>query len=884
LPGPPTMAERFHNGTLRARLSAAVPCSPWLERAPLYDRLQSRMVRIGGVARAIRAQYLRFVWVVVLCAGIPLKDTRPGAAQAAYNFASDLCLHGHLADCQREAADDSRRFQISDPRWSDKLQLLEAQAMVWRGMLSDALALLSATHVLSGSEDAVQKLALEGAVFTRLQRFSAADEKLQEAERLCKTTKYGACGNALRARGVLALDRGDIETAHRFFLQSLSYARSHRDRFLEATSLLNLGVTGLQSERFDDASDWSKAARRVALEIGAEDVAQAAAGNLGWANFELGDHQTALNRLLEAEKQATKIGDLRLALKWLENIGYVYQIDGDPERAEPVYRQALALARHLDLKQDIVISMEDLAYAAIETGEIKTAKDYLDQLEPLVHASNSRLDALSLKLARAKIEAAGHQPQAENLFRAVETDSATPTLFQLDSEQSLAQLYEAEGHAELAEAMYRRSLATFESARAQLKSEESRLPFLANAESVYDSYIHLLVHHDKADEALAVADQSRAQTLAEGIGVSTRERASQPSRLNARSVAQGAHAIVLFYWLGKQESYLWAITPANVELFTLPPEKQIAGLVERYRTFLLTGKDPLADNNPDAQALYATLVAPIAPRIRSGSNMVICVDGALSKLNFETLVAPGASADPEATGSGHYWLDDVAVVSAPSLSMLAAARAPRVPQMKLLMIGDAVSPAPDYPELPLAGTEMKLVKQHFTPSEETVFARGAATPASYLSSNPQRYAYIHFVAHGTASQADPLESAIVLSPDLRDQESFKLYARDIIRQPLDARLVTISACYGSGARTYLGEGLVGLSWSFLRAGAHNVIGALWDVSDESTPRMMNLLYQGIANGLAPSAALRKAKLELLRSGGEFQKPFYWAPFQLYTGR
>ena len=112
----------------------------------------------------------------------------------------------------------------------------------------------------------------------------------------------------------------------------------------------------------------------------------------------------------------------------------------------------------------------------------------------------------------------------------------------------------------------------------------------------------------------------------------------------------------------------------------------------------------------------------------------------------------------------------------------------------------------------------------------------------------------------------------------------KLYARDIIRHPLDARLVTISARYGSGTRTYSGEGLVGLSWSFLRAGAHNVIGALWDVSDESTPRMMNLLYKGIQGGLPPSEALRDAKLELLHSHGEFQKPFYWAPFQLYEGR
>jgi CHAT domain-containing protein len=105
-----------------------------------------------------------------------------------------------------------------------------------------------------------------------------------------------------------------------------------------------------------------------------------------------------------------------------------------------------------------------------------------------------------------------------------------------------------------------------------------------------------------------------------------------------------------------------------------------------------------------------------------------------------------------------------------------------------------------------------------------------------------------------------------------------------MQHPISARLVTISACYGSGTRSYAGEGLVGLSWAFLRAGAHNVIGALWEVSDESTPRLMDTLYQGLENGQAPAAALRNAKLDLLHSQSRYSKPFFWAPFQIYIRR
>lgn len=819
----------------------------------------------------------------MLIAALLLHDNCSDATRNAYDYVWGLFVHGQLIQCQQEAERDAERFQLSAPAWVPKFQLLKAQAMQWRGLNTDASLALSQVAT-TDSNDTVQKLTLQASVLTKLRQFSAADEKLGEAERLCKKTDYASCGGVPRVRGVFAIDRGQMFAARDFFLESFSYARSHHDQFLETTALVNLGVAALRSDHYDEAADWSKSAHRAALGIGAGDLEQMSSGNLGYAYFELGDHQKALDRLLDAEERATKIGDLRFKLIWLEDIGLVYQTDGEPERAAPIYRQALELAKRIDSKFDVVVTLEELTYAAIDAGKLEEASAYVEQLAPLAEGSGNRQrELLVVKSVRGKIAAARRQDrEAEELLRGVEEDHTGQTGLSLGAGNALAQLYERENRASAAETMYRKTLATFESARADLKNEESRLPFLANAGSLYDSYIHFLVSHGKSDEALAVADRSRALTLAEGLGLAPTAHPSAPNRLNASAIAQKAHATLLFYWLGKQQSYLWAITPAKTALFVLPPQQQISTTVDYYTQALTGFKDPLAEANSDARSLYTMLVAPAAHFIPAGSNVVICADGALSKLNFETLLAPGPASN------SHYWIEDATVAVAPSLSMLAAARPPRDDNNKLLMIGDAVSSNPDYPELPLASLEMRLIKQHFTPEKETILARRDATPASYLASNLEKFAFIHFVAHGTASRTDPLESAIILSP-VRDpnrdlDDSFKLYARDIIRHPIDARLVTISACYGSGARTYAGEGLVGLSWSFLRAGAHNVIAALWNVSDESTPRLMDLVYQGIQNGLAPSDALRKAKLAVLHTEGEFRKPFYWAPFQLCVGR
>ena len=46
-------------------------------------------------------------------------------------------------------------------------------------------------------------------------------------------------------------------------------------------------------------------------------------------------------------------------------------------------------------------------------------------------------------------------------------------------------------------------------------------------------------------------------------------------------------------------------------------------------------------------------------------------------------------------------------------------------------------------------------------------------------------------------------------------------------------------------------------------------------------QLMSRLYCEIS-GLYPCLRLRAAKLALIR-GGCYAKPYYWAPFQLYTG-
>ena len=256
--------------------------------------------------------------------------------------------------------------------------------------------------------------------------------------------------------------------------------------------------------------------------------------------------------------------------------------------------------------------------------------------------------------------------------------------------------------------------------------------------------------------------------------------------------------------------------------------------------------------------------------------MIVLPDGTLYGLNFETLIAPKPSA--------HYWIEQVTVTQAGALALSPGGRPARKPAATgaptLLLVGNPVAVSDAYPALAHAAAEIDGVSRHFDGHDRTILVGASATPTAYAGANPGRFSFIHFVAHGVASRASPLDSVIVLSENGRPAY---VYARDIVRTPLSARLVTISACDSAGARTYSGEGLVGLSWAFLRAGAHQVVGALWQVDDASTARLMESLYDQIGAGRPPADAMRAAKLAMLKSGSVYRKPFYWAAFVLYSG-
>ncbi|HYL65179.1 MAG TPA: CHAT domain-containing protein [Candidatus Methylomirabilis sp.] len=729
---------------------------------------------------------------------------------------------------------------------------------------------------LAGTELAVQKALFEGSAHTYLQEFDQAEQKLAEAESLASSSHPRLLCQVMSAEGALASYKGNYAEAEKSYDQALKLAREYGRPDQEVIAQVGRAWVATHRQHFDEAVEIGKSALQLSRSLGMQSYAATTVGNLAWNYSQLGDFEAALDFYKQSAEESAKIGMSGYSTYWFSGVADAYMALREYRDAEVFAADALKHARELKNAQIATVCLNTLADIMLRTDRPADAQKYNQEALKMEETGEDKVDALdSWTMAGRIATAMGDFSAAEGFYQRVLADPGAGPELRWVCYAGLARGRDGQANYRDAERLLLKSIDTIEQARRSVNHDELRLSFLYSGIAIYGQYIDFLIRHGRPADAMHEAELNRARTLEEGLRSTAKSARVSASNLHPRQIAQGLKSTLLFYWLGYTHSYLWVITPAQTVCFTLPSESEINPAVKSYSEAVLGARDPLASANADGQKLYEMLVEPAEKLIPAKSSVIVLPDGSLNGLNFETLIVPGAKP--------HYWIEDVTLSTASSLTLLASAGGRSTPKERtLFLVGNTIPPNDNFPKLPQAQEEMKSVERYFPEGRTKVLSGIDATPSAYLGSNPERYSYLHFVTHGTASSVRPLESAVILSRG-KDEDSYKLYAREIVSQRLTAYLVTISACNTSSGRTFSGEGLVGLSWAFLRAGAHNVIGALWEVSDTATPQLMDQLYHGLDDGEGPASALRAAKLSLLHSDSVFRKPRYWGPFQLYIG-
>lgn len=747
-------------------------------------------------------------------------------------------------------------------------------------------------------------------------------------------------------------------------MQALPLAQALGDPSSSAYTLTNIGLVYWSLGEEQKALEYYNQALPLVQKLDDGQSMANTLNSIGAVYKDLDEYQKALEYYNQALALSHKAGDRASEATMLNNIGKVYSLLDDKQKALEYYERALELRHQVGERAGEGITSANIGDIYAQLGQKEKALQYYDRALPLARAVGNRTTEASalhgiavverdkgdFKKALSQIEdtieivedlrtKVASQELRSSYFASVQNyyEFYIDLLMQLDK-QFPSQGYDAKALQVSERARARSLLDILTEAKAdirqgadpqllekerilqqQLNDKESRRMQLLNTKNSETQVAEL---QKEIDALLTQYQEVKALIRTK----SPRYAAlTQPQPLSLSEIQQQVlddNTLLLEYSLGKQRSYLWAVTKTGITSYELPPRREIQAAAKQFRELVT---DPLLSQDSvevakQAAQLSQLVLAPVAAQLGQ-KRLIIVADGALQYVPFAAITKPKISTNENrsikefSTQNFSEYVPLIAqheIVNLPSASSLAILRRElkgraKAPKM-VAMLADPVFDSNDeriagekqqtgtqteeqrsagiiganWLRLPFTRTEAEAIEALVPPAERQQAFGFDADRAAATSPNLADFRIVHFATHGILNPSRPQLSGLVLSlvdKNGTPQDGF-LRLHDIFNLKLSADLVVLSACKTGAGKIIRGEGLVGLTRGFMYAGAERVVASLWSVNDPATAELMSTFYRGmLKENLSPTAALRKAQIEMYKQE-KWRSPYYWAAFSL----
>jgi CHAT domain-containing protein len=354
------------------------------------------------------------------------------------------------------------------------------------------------------------------------------------------------------------------------------------------------------------------------------------------------------------------------------------------------------------------------------------------------------------------------------------------------------------------------------------------------------------------------------------------------------SVARHEHLPALSYLITRDTLFLWFLHPDGT-LDVLPPKPVRATALE---ALIQSARKELSDSSDKTyggllETLGTLLLPPdLAEVVPEHHPILIVPQGALGLLPFGALPVRGTNTP--------FGIRN-ALLYTPSFRIYNRVKRRASAHVGVALTAALVAGNPRLPVVP----HMQFDSLHWAGIEADSVAAllhvpawtGArATEGKFRDALPMA-TLVHVATHAYAFQETG-----------RTRQSFFLLATDSLNgipdhdgivtvgsildaadsAPLQANLITLSACETGVGAVGKAEGTLGFQRAFLSAGARNVLVSLWEINDVATAKLMTAFYRAWTNPTHPvtkSEALRLAQERLWQDTGTGH-PFFWSAFQL----
>jgi CHAT domain-containing protein/tetratricopeptide (TPR) repeat protein len=656
---------------------------------------------------------------------------------------------------------------------------------------------------------------------------------------------------------VMAFYAGQLKRGRDDYEEALAAAlRAERD---DLAAYVRNNLAGLLVE----TGEFPQARRELALaEVGLAGLglaaqARAAAFNQGMIQLALGDANGALRTLKRVTGEAEQAGDRRTLDNAAVALGNLHRYRREWDEALRWYESVSDASDQLAVR-----AVLGRGRVALERGEYDRAAELLASAVELAGDSMGLLGTYAQVFQADAAARAGRVAAARGLLEEAIAASAADESRDTEwaAHWTLGRLELREGNVAAAEGHLARAVEVLDAQSAPLNPLGQGLHFLRLRADPYVDLAAAVVGgggDDVAGQVLDIAGRAQARALRQALhGASTTPPAAELSALRS-GLADGE--LLVDYLVGEERGILLAVTRETSRVHTIPGSAELRSDLGRYRTWLRDpGSGALDPATRDAgRRLRAALLGPVADLLGAAARLYVVPDRELALLPFDAL--PGTAGDG-------YLGDSVDVAFMPLAApppRLDGARAP-------LLIGGQPVLAPDsgFADLPWAAFELSRLSEVWGERGARLVTGSDLTLAGLRAAGLERAATLHLTTHAVASTRDPQRCGVILSGERLDIDA-------ILELSLPSSLVVLSACRTGEGELLPGEGVVGLGWAFLRAGAGAIVVSRWTVDDAASARLMVAFHEGLRDGVDPVHALAGARREL---AARKEHPAYWAPF------
>ncbi len=784
-------------------------------------------------------------------------------------------------------------------------------------------------------------LAEIGIVYSYLGRYEKALGFFDEALAIHKEINArNDIGGDVAEIGIVYSYLGQYEKALGYFEEALAIHREIDARNDIGGDLAEIGIVYSNLGQYEKALKYYEEALAIGKEAGDRSGAGKSLGNIGTLYWNLGRNEDALKYYKESLAIDKEVGDQEGAAINLTAIGSVYSVLGQYEKAYETLRESLKIGTEIGAPDTLWRALRELGKASAKLGKDLEAVSHYEKAIDTIETMRAGLSAQETKIIFMSEKIFVYDELIEIYEKMHAKDPSK------GYDKKAFEIFERKQGRVFLEEMGKSGARDFAGLPGTVKESETDLENRME-KALAGVVAERSKEEDQRDpERLQALEASFQQiraayrTLQEEIGAKYPDyyALKYPAPASLKDIQEkvlGPDEMLLVYGVMQESACLWVIGEKRFGFYPIGiGENQLREKVESWRkgtqsilkTISTGSSQGEIDDRVDAgmkavshegYELYELLIPKDVREALSGAKtLYIVLSGPLYGLPFESLVSRMNGEIP------HYLVEDhpIAYLSSASLlKTLREAQTRKTMKVRFPLIAFAnpvygrseepgatrgVSEVADlrarayldlmggsFLELPETEEEAREIKDVLLAEDSSMplQLRQNASRSNVMKLNEAQklagYRYVVFSCHGVVPSVTNRVSqpALVLSqPDPAGGAGFLTMA-DAFGLRLNADLVTLSACNTGRGIEARGEGVVGLTRSFMYAGTPAISVTLWSVESQSAKTLSTGLYENLKAGRGRAEALREIKLRMIKGeeGKTYRYPFFWAPLVLF---